>query len=146
MHQCVLIAALAAAVLGGCATTYQDARNPFLGMAGGYWDLPGPGELIKVGFSGNSYIERDKVSDFLLRRCAELTKKSGKEYFALYKNLPDAVQDKRSARKVTTTIIGKPNAHVYILTFDKDGSGLLNASEILERFDMEARQKEVPKT
>lgn len=38
--------------VAGCATTYHKAPSFSLFDEGGYWQLPGPGELVNVGFAG----------------------------------------------------------------------------------------------
>jgi hypothetical protein len=50
--------------LAGCATGYNDLKNP-LSLTGGYWDEPGPGKLVKVGFAGNAFIEREQGLAFV---------------------------------------------------------------------------------
>lgn len=134
-----MAAPLAATLLIGCATGYQDATNPLLGMAGGYWEQKGPGELIKVGFAGNGYITREKVGVYLLYRCAEIAQREKRPYFALYPNLPAAVMGRSSSEKSVTTTSGKPTVYVYILFFDSPGAGLLDTSELLARLEPEVK-------
>jgi hypothetical protein len=124
-------------LLTGCATGYHDLTNPLLGLTGGYWEQNGPGELIKVGFAGNGFISREKVGTYLLYRCAEIAKREGKPYFALYQNLPSAVLDRRSSEKAVTTITGKASDYAYILLFDTNASGLLVTSEVIARLEPE---------
>jgi hypothetical protein len=132
-----LITALA--LLAGCATGYQDASNPLTGWTGGYWEEKGPGELVKVGFGGNGYIAREKVGTYLLYRCAEIARREGKPYFALYQDLPAAVMDRRAPEKSVGTITGKPSAYTYILFFDAPAPGLLSTSELLARLEPEVK-------
>lgn len=133
------MASAAAMLLGGCATGYNDAKNPLLGFAGGYWDQKGPGELIKVGFAGNAYITKEKVGTYLLFRCAEVAKREGKPYFALYQNLPSAVADRRSSEKTVTTVTGKPTSYAYILLFDGPAEGLMSAADVIARLGPEVK-------
>ena len=130
---------LALALLASCATSYQDSGTPLLGLTGGYWEQKGPGELIKVGFLGNSNITREKVGTYLLFRCAEIAKREGKPFFALYQNLPAAVSDYRSAEKTIATITGKPADYAYILLFDAAAPGLLSTSDLLTRLGPEVK-------
>lgn len=129
----------AVALLAGCATGYQDASHPLVGWTGGYWEQKGPGELIKVGFSGNSIVTRDKVGTYLLYRCAEIAQRESKTYFAFYQSLPDAVMDKRSAEKTVTTIVHKPAVYAYVLFFDAPGPGLLSSPDLLARLAPEVK-------
>lgn len=135
---------VAACLLGGCATGYHDASNPLLGFTGGYWEQKGPGELVKVGFGGNSFVSREKVGIYLLYRCAEVAKREGKPYFAFYPNLPSAVADRRSTEKTVTTVTGKPTSFAYILFFDTPGENLLSTSELLARLEPEVKGESKP--
>lgn len=123
---------LAATLLAGCATGYHDAGG-LLGYTGGYYDRKGPGELFKVGFAGNAYISADKVRDYLTYRCAEITKREGHAWFAIYRNLPDAIRDERSDSKQPGKMGRKPWGEVYVLFFEQGDNGLLNADEVIAR-------------
>lgn len=124
---------IAATMLSACATGYHDASNPILGYTGGYWDAPGPGQLLKVGFSGNGFSKKEQVGTYLLYRCAEVAADHGKDYFVMYENLPAAIRDRRSTERVVGTLGGKPNAYVYILLRDEDGVNVMSAKAILDK-------------
>lgn len=130
---------LAVVLLVGCATGYQDAKNPILGITGGYQEEKGPGELIKVSFSGSAYTPREKVGVYLLYRCAEIAQRENKPYFAMYSTLPAAVMDKRSTERVTGTFIGKATSYAYILFFNGPAPGLLSTKEVLARLEPEVK-------
>jgi len=134
-----LMAVLAALLLSGCATGYHSASNPLLGWTGGYWDQPGPGQTIKVGFAGNSIIEADKVSTYLMYRSAEVTQREGGTHFVLYRNLPDAVRDVRSTEKSTGTLGGKPTNYAYIWIVPATERDAIDAADILRRLGPEVR-------
>lgn len=119
--------------LSGCATGYQSVSNPLVGWMGGYWETKGPGDLIKVSYAGNSYIERNKVSTYLLYRCAEIAQREGKEFFVLYENLSAAIADRRSSEKSVGTITGKPTGYAYILLLDQPSGYVLSAEEVIAR-------------
>jgi hypothetical protein len=131
------VSLVALTLLVGCATSYRDA-----GPSGGYWEQKGPGELIKVGFSGNAFTGGKRTETYLLYRCAEITKRENKTYFAFYKSLLTAIMDMRSSEKAATTIIGMPTAHAYILFFESPGPGLLNADELLIRLEPKIKREE----
>ena len=126
--------AVAAALLCGCATGYHDAGG-LLGVSGGYYDQKGPGELFKVGFSGNGYIKADMVRDYLTYRCAEVARREGHAWFAMYQNLPDAIRDRRIDSKNVGKLNNKPWGEVYILFFEQSEYGLLNADEVITRLE-----------
>ena len=131
---------VAAVLLAGCATGYQDASNPLVSWTGGYQEAKGPGELTKVSFLGNGIITQEKAGTYLLYRCAEIAKRENKPYFALYQNLHSAVVDKRSPGKTVNSIGGKPTGHAYILLFDSPAPGLLSTSEVLARLEPEVKE------
>ena len=62
--------------LAGCATAYQHEK-----ITGGYTDFPLAETTYRVRFKGNNYTSRDKVEQFLLYRCAELTEQLGYDHF-----------------------------------------------------------------
>ncbi len=135
-----LAVALVAASVSGCATGYHSANNPILGLTGGYWDRPGPGSTIKVGFAGNGYISRDKVGTYLLYRCAEVAKRDGGTHFVLYQTLMDAVDDRRSSERSVGTIGGKPTTYVYIWIVKADERDALSADDLITRLGPEVNQ------
>lgn len=139
MFKVWMAAALAAACSTGCATGYHSASNPILGFTGGYWDQPGPGSTIKIGFAGNSIIEAEKVSTYLLYRSAEVTKREGGTHFVLYRSLPDAVLDVRSDGKATTTLGGKPTNYAYIWIVPASERGAISADEVITNLGPEVR-------
>lgn len=129
----LIAAAMIAVALCGCATGYHDARNPILGIAGGYWDEPGPGRLLKVGFSANSFSRNEMVENFLLYRCAEVAKREGASHFVLYATLPDAVADKRSSGRTVKSTFGKPATFAYILPVPAGEPSALSSAELIAR-------------
>jgi hypothetical protein len=134
-----MLAVLAVLLLGGCATGYQDASNPLLGMFGGYWEQKAPGKLVKVGFGGNSFVERSRVGTYLLYRCAEIAQREKSSYFVMYESLPSAIRDQRSSERIVQTIGGKPAAYVYILLASEASPGALETQEVLNRLGQEVK-------
>jgi hypothetical protein len=124
----LLVAALAV-TLGGCATGYGKT-----GLTGGYWDKPGPGELVEVGFDGNGYIAQDTVEMYLLFRSAEIAKLRGKPYFRIYHTLRHAIMDSAMIQADGSSLGGKPYGKVYMLLDDGPVAGALNTDEILARY------------
>lgn len=132
-----------ALALAGCATGYHDASNPILGLTGGYWDSQGPGSLIKVGFSGNGFIEPGKVATYLLYRSAEVTQREGGTHFVFYTSLPDAIADRRSSERKVATIGGKPASYAHILLAQPDDDQALSAAEVITRLGPIVKPKQV---
>lgn len=127
----VLSAALA---VGGCATGYQDIHHsiPLLGAfgAGGYWDEPGPGELIKVGFVGNGHTDNTAVVTYLTWRCTELAVQRHKPFMRIYPSLVSAVLNQPSTDINVANIMGGPADWVFVLFDDKYVPGDLDVAQI----------------
>ncbi len=136
---------LLALSLGGCATGYHSATNPILGFTGGYWDTPGPGSTIKVGFSGNGFITPDKVGVYLLYRCAEVTQREGGTHFVLYRTLPEAIADKRSLERNVLTLGGKPASYAYIWIVPEGERDALSAADVIARLGPEVKSAQAGK-
>lgn len=140
------VAAMAALALSGCATGYRSINTPLLGFSGGYWEQRGPGQLIKVGFSGNGFIDAATVSDYLLYRCAEVAQREGSTHFVLYTNLPAAISDRRSSDRHVFTTFGKPDGHAYILLVPADAPSALSVQEVLDRLGPKVKPQTKPGT
>ncbi|MDA8450337.1 hypothetical protein M5C97_24750 [Acidovorax sp. NCPPB 3859] len=81
MRPLLLAAAIAASLaLAACTTPY--ARK---GMAGGYTDEKIDETHYRVKFDGNGNTSADRVWNFWLYRCAELTKEKGYTHFTVRK-------------------------------------------------------------
>ena len=59
MRPMILIVIIAAAMLSGCATTYQKQS-----FTGGYSETQLGENIFQVSFKGNRYTSRERVSDF----------------------------------------------------------------------------------
>ncbi len=64
--------------LAGCATAYRHEN-----LTGGYTNFRLAETAYRVRFKGNNYTSRDKVEQFLLYRCAQLTTQLGYEHFVV---------------------------------------------------------------
>lgn len=62
--------------LAGCVTAYRLEN-----MTGGYTSFRLAENAYRVRFKGNNYTSREKVEQFLLYRCAQLTTQLGYDYF-----------------------------------------------------------------
>ncbi len=138
MQRCILML-LGAALLNGCATGYHSVKDPLLGWTGGFWEEPGPGELVVVGFGGNGYIAHEKVAVYLLYRCAELSREKGKPYFRIYDSLPSAILDRPLNSAFVSPVTGKPLGQVYMLYEDRPVAGAFATAEVISRYEMEVK-------
>lgn len=73
--------------LVGCATGYKPN-----GWSGGYSEMKLGNDMYKVSFNGNGYTGSERVANYFLRRCAEITKENGFEYFAMVDQLASSSQ------------------------------------------------------
>jgi hypothetical protein len=62
------MALLALAVIGGCATKYQE-----MGLTGGVTAEPVMTDVYRIVARGNGYTSADRVQDFVLLKAAETT-------------------------------------------------------------------------
>lgn len=122
-------------LLVGCAPiTYGEHNSWGLGLSNGYSEQKGPGELIRVQYQRIG-LPADKIETYLLYRCAEIAKREGKPYFALYHDLLAAINDNRSQRIFKTSEIGGASAYAYMLLFDADGPVLKNTNQVLAELE-----------
>jgi hypothetical protein len=155
MKSIFIVALMVAAILSGCATTYQ--KDSF---TGGYSETQLGENIFQVSFKGNAYTSREKVSDFTLLRSAEIAIENGYRYFAVVESekyskvgaytTPTTSQTTGSAyasgnyvhgSATTTTyggqtyIITKPRASNTILCFKEkpDINGLVFEAEFVVR-------------
>jgi hypothetical protein len=72
----IIVAFLLVTGLAGCAATSYEA-----GEFRGYSEIRLSEDSYQVRFQGNSHTSYNRVSQFVLRRCAELTLEHGRRYF-----------------------------------------------------------------
>lgn len=77
----LIIAAVGALILAGCATPTAYAPVGYAGQSGGYSEQRLQADRWSVAFTGNSLTSRETVETYLLYRAAELTVQSGYDWF-----------------------------------------------------------------
>ena len=65
-------------LLSNCSTPYQPK-----GALGGYSEEKILDNLYRVEFEGNQHSKPEKIQNYLLYRCAELTQEKGYDYFTI---------------------------------------------------------------
>lgn len=85
MRNILPVACIAVGVLTACATSYQP-----VGATGGFEETKLAAGLYQVSFTGNGYTLPARVSQFVLRRCAELTLENRKQFFLLADDAPSS--------------------------------------------------------
>lgn len=115
-----------ACFLAGCATPYASS-----GYTGGYSESPVNDRLVKVTFSGNGYIDSDRVQAFALYRCAEVAREAKKPYFLLYDSLLAAARGVPSRQPRVGTLGNKPMAFAFVSLEDQYQPGAIEVQEIL---------------
>lgn len=115
------------AALSGCQSYEKSYSNitDYPLLTSGYSEAKGPGDLIKVEYKGD-FLTMYRTELFALYRCVEIARREGKPYFALYRTLPDALEDRRSEKNVSSTVLGKPYSYAYIRLHDAPGPMLLS--------------------
>lgn len=112
-------------LLSGCATGYKS-----LGYTGGYTEVNGYGNLLKVYFFANGFTEREKAAQGLMYRCAELAIQKQKSHFILFKNMTDAANGAASKLPSTGSLGGNPSAYAYVLFLDSPREHSFDAQKV----------------
>ena len=67
---------MAAALLVGCATTYQSS-----GLSGGFSEMQMAQDVYRIKFKGNAFTSSEAAQEMAMLRAAELTMQSGYSHF-----------------------------------------------------------------
>lgn len=118
--------------LQACATGYQSGQSSY---SGGFYEAKGPGELTRISFSGNGYIDAETAAIYTLYRCAEYTIEKGNSHFVIYSNLFDAAADIRSTKVSIGAIGGKPLNQAYILMRKNPEGNTFDAAQIMNKYN-----------
>lgn len=132
-----LLLLIAVMALAACATPYQSG-----GLAGGYYQTQGPGQLLKVTFSGNGYIKSDAVQQYALYRSAEVAKEKKKPYFIIYETLLAASVGKPSELPTVGIVGNKPTAFAFVLFLDSPQPGAKDTDKTLAEIGEVIKQNE----
>ncbi|MDD5081439.1 MAG: hypothetical protein PHC58_05570 [Candidatus Omnitrophica bacterium] len=92
-------------VISGCATGYYSER-----FTGGYQDMKIQDDIYKVSFRGNAFCGSERVADFALLRCAEVTLDNGYNYFII---LDEKMTNKTGSYTTPVTAQSYGTANVY---------------------------------
>lgn len=88
--------------LTNCSTPYQPKN-----MLGGYSEEKILDDLYRVEYEGNQHSKPEKIQNYLMYRCAELTQEMGYDYFAIISDErhfdEHSVRPERGASFQTTT-------------------------------------------
>ena len=121
----IMVAFLLVTGLAGCdALKSPTATSYEAGEFRGYSETRLSEDSYQVRFQGNSHTSYNRVSQFVLRRCAELTLENGKRYFA---TVSTATQQHVSG--YGGTIISSPFGQVTIKMLNRkdDASNAIDA-------------------
>jgi len=116
---------LAAAILSGCATKYQE-----MGFTGGVRAEPVMTDVYRITAQGNGYTSADRVQDFALLKAAETTLAAGGNYFVVVNDADRTKIVSGQARSVMqTTVAGNTAVSTYTpggtYTFVKPGEAVM---------------------
>jgi hypothetical protein len=114
--------------LTGCVTAYHPED-----MTGGYSDFRLADTAYRVRFKGNNYTSRDKVEQFLLYRCAQLTTQLGHDYFVMVAEDTLDISD-LFAQAGFFTHNYYATAQIRVLAGD-DHPAAYNAKEVMRRIE-----------
>ena len=114
--------------LAGCATTYHPENS-----TGGYTNSRLADTTYRVRFKGNNYTSRDKVEQFLLYRCAQLTTQLGYDHFVLVAEDTLDISD-LFAQAGLFPHNYYATAHIRVLA-SADHAAAYNAKEVMRRIE-----------
>jgi hypothetical protein len=119
----IVASLLLVTMLSSCATAYQKS-----GITGGYGETKIDDTHYVVYFNGNGYASKDRVWDFWIYRCAQLTVEKGYAYFSLTPVLSNMNQKTsfdpdESGRAYAAVLIGDANGHVINVHGGGGGGG-----------------------
>jgi hypothetical protein len=121
VHRIALLLALA---LSACATTYQPR-----GATGGFSETQMGDGIYQVRFQGNGYTSLDLTTEFLMRRCAELTLEKGARYFTLISDTGTGATVSGSAWMTASF----PSGNVMMKILREGGENALDAVTVMEQ-------------
>jgi hypothetical protein len=92
-----------------CATPYQPRK-----WAGGYTDQKLAADEYEIRFDANAYTESHTTRNYLLYRCAEVTKQNGYDHFILLDG-----QDQTSLSLAPNLSVMEKPSHVFRIKLGK---------------------------
>jgi len=103
-----------ACFLGGCAVTYKSAED---GVAG-YRDIQVDATTFYVEYTESARVSWDQVHRFALKRCAEIAKSQGYDYFDVLSKDEQDVSLESDVSQLTISSMGSiasdpPVTHTY---------------------------------
>ncbi|HEV8052385.1 MAG TPA: hypothetical protein VGP47_07815 [Parachlamydiaceae bacterium] len=105
MSKNIVLLAITACILGGCATSYQKYDDTFfIGSRQGYTDSQIDEENFSVGFIGNDVTSYDVVYAHALRRAAEVASEHGFPYFEVVNRLDSSRKQDRNAGYIVYSV------------------------------------------
>jgi hypothetical protein len=116
----------------GCATGYHAST-----FAGGFQQTRLGVGMYQVRFRGNGFTSHDVVSNYLLRRCAELTLESGSRYFEVG-DMAHQTTTSVVATGASVTSINFPSGEVLVRISPPGATSGLDAVTIIQETDEDA--------
>jgi hypothetical protein len=111
-------------LLSGCAST-PTAYHP---TAGNQKSL---GVLEKITFSGNSDTDKRTIENYVLYRCAEISKQKNKPYFLIFNSMYDAIKGQYAQLPRAGLSGPYPTASTFVLLLDSPAEGAMDTEKIL---------------
>jgi hypothetical protein len=100
---------LAAAILSGCGTKYQE-----MGFTGGVAAEPVMTDVYRIVARGNGYTSPDRVQDFALLKAAETTLAVGSNFFVVVDQTDRTKVDVgQTPGTVQTSVVGRTSFSTY---------------------------------
>lgn len=105
MSRNIILTAITACILTGCATSYQKYDDTFLiGSRQGYTDSQIDEENFSIGFIANEATSYDIVYAHALRRAGEVAREHGFPYFEVVNRLDSSRKQDRNAGYIVYSV------------------------------------------
>jgi len=120
----LLVIMFFAALLGGCATSYQP-----IGQSGGFYNRKVAENIYVIGFNGNGFTNSQRANDFARLRAAEIGEKLGFTHFVVEGTLDTSKIEVVDAGTTTTTT-GRVNEHRNSTTYHETSTTTNNSYKV----------------
>ena len=125
-----------------CTTPYQ--KQTWYAYRGGYSEKKLEDNRFLVTFNGNGWTDSRKISDFALRRSAEVTLENGFKYFKIEKNSNEKIRQPAYGTGLAGIMAGqlipKPSTSHVIICYKKGpyvSEEIYDAQQVVEQIKNE---------
>lgn len=129
MRKLIILAVVVMAITMACATAYTSG-----GLFGGYEDTQLSEDTFRVSFQGNGYTSEDRTTNFIFRRCAEITLEEGCRYFVM----EGQETDSDLGGYFSGSFWSRPSGDAVFTVVEEDVPGAYDAVFVIRETDAQA--------